>query len=118
MKKLRSLILMSLIAIACFSLTFTPPAWAAETPDGAQIFAQNCASCHANGGNIIRRGKNLHKRALKWHKKDSVSAITALVKQGKYAMPAYGDRLSAQQIEAVAVYVLKQAENDWQSTAD
>lgn len=111
MKKLFSI---ALIMLTFLTITFTAPALAVETTDGAQIFAQNCASCHANGGNIIRRGKNLKKRALKWHKKDSVEAISALVKQGKYAMPAYADRLSENQIEAVAAYVLEQAENNWQ----
>ena len=111
MKKLCSI---ALIMLTFLTLTFTPPALAVETTDGAQIFAQNCASCHANGGNIIRRGKNLKKRALKWHKKDSVEAISALVKRGKYAMPAYADRMKENQIEAVAAYVLQQAENNWQ----
>ena len=111
MKKVCSI---ALIMLTFLTITFTTPALAGETSAGAQVFAQNCASCHANGGNIIRRGKNLKKRALKRHKKDSIEAISALVKQGKYAMPAYVDRLSETEIEAVAAYVLERAENNWQ----
>jgi cytochrome c6 len=110
-KKLGSLILLMLTLLA---VVFTNPVWAVDQTEGAQIFAQNCAACHANGGNIIRRGKNLKKRALQRHKKDSIEAISTLVTQGKYAMPAYADRLSEEQIEAVAAYVLEQAENNWQ----
>jgi len=113
MKKKSSIASIILIIIALTILSFTAPALAGELPNGAQIFARNCAACHANGGNIIRRGKNLKKRTLHRHKKDSVEAISALVKQGKYAMPAYADRLSETQIEAVAAYVLEQAENNW-----
>lgn len=102
-----------LIGIAWMALTFPAPVWAADSVNGAQIFAQNCAACHANGGNIIRRGKSLKKRALQRHQKDSIEAISLLVKEGKYAMPAYGDRLSDAEITAVAAYVLAQAENDW-----
>jgi cytochrome c6 len=110
MKKFCSVLL---ICLTCFTLSFTTPALAIASPNGQQIFAKNCAACHANGGNIIRRGKNLQKRALQRHKKDSIEAISTLVKEGKYAMPAYGDRLSEAEITAVAAYVLEQAENDW-----
>lgn len=110
MKKICSVIL---ICLTCFTLSFPTPALAMDSANGAQIFAKNCAACHANGGNIIRRGKNLKKRSLQRHKKDSIEAISTLVKEGKYAMPAYGDRLSEAEITAVAAYVLEQAENDW-----
>jgi cytochrome c6 len=110
MKKICFVILLGLTLI---NLTFTAPALAMDSANGAQIFAQNCAACHANGGNIIRRGKNLKKRALQRHQKDSIEAISLLVKEGKYAMPAYADRLSEAEITAVAAYVLAQAENDW-----
>ncbi len=115
MRKICSLILICLI---CLTLSFPTAALASSPPNGQQIFAKNCAACHANGGNIIRRGKNLKKPALQRHKKDSIEAISTLVKEGKYAMPAYGDRLSEAEIEAVAAYVLEQAENNWQSTVN
>ena len=87
---------------------------AAETGiDGANIFSVNCAGCHANGGNIVRRGKNLKKRALQRNGVDSLAAVSALVAHGKNNMPAYQDRLDEQQIEAVAAYVLEQAEMGW-----
>lgn len=87
--------------------TATNPATAAE------VFSVNCAGCHINGGNIIRRGKNLKQKALKRYSMDSIDNIANLVANGKNIMPAYKDRLSEQQILEVSAYVLSQAEKDW-----
>ncbi|MEG4272879.1 MULTISPECIES: c-type cytochrome [unclassified Microcoleus] len=89
----------------------------ADTPTNpataAEVFSANCAGCHINGGNIIRRGKNLKQKALKKYGMDSIANISNLVTNGKGIMPAYKDRLSEQQIIDVSAYVLSQAETDW-----
>ncbi|MEM9926680.1 MAG: c-type cytochrome [Cyanobacteria bacterium P01_D01_bin.50] len=85
----------------------------AETVDSAKVFKKNCAGCHINGGNIIRRGKNLKMRAMKKYKMDSVSAISQIVTYGKNNMSAYKDTLSESEIQAVSIYVLNQARNNW-----
>lgn len=93
-----------------------PPALAdtaANLETGAEVFSVNCAGCHINGSNIIRRGKNLKQKALKKYKMDSIANISDLVTNGKGVMPAYKDRLSEQQIIDVSAYVLSQAANDW-----
>ncbi|AFZ07626.1 cytochrome c class I [Oscillatoria nigro-viridis PCC 7112] len=87
--------------------TATNPATAAE------VFTANCAGCHINGSNIIRRGKNLKQKALKKYGMDSIANISNLVTNGKGIMPAYKNRLSEQQIIDVSAYVLSQAETDW-----
>jgi cytochrome c6 len=79
----------------------------------AEVFSVNCAGCHSNGGNIIRRGKNLKLKALKRYGMDSIANIANLVTNGKNIMPSYKDRLSEQQIMDVSAYVLSQAESDW-----
>ncbi len=84
-----------------------------ETATAAEVFSTNCAGCHINGGNIIRRGKNLKQKALKKYGMDSLANISNLVTNGKGIMPAYKDRLSEQQIIEVSAYVLSQAETDW-----
>ncbi|MEG3849753.1 c-type cytochrome [Microcoleus sp. herbarium19] len=83
------------------------------TATAAEVFTANCAGCHINGGNIIRRGKNLKQKALKKYGMDSIANISNLVTNGKGIMPAYKDRLSEQQIIDVSAYVLSQAETDW-----
>lgn len=94
--------------IAIADTATTPP-----TATAPEVFNTNCAGCHINGSNIIRRGKNLKQKALKKYGMDSVANISNLVTNGKGIMPAYKDRLSEQQIIDVSAYVLSQAETDW-----
>jgi cytochrome c6 len=39
-------------------------AFAADIENGAQVFAGNCAACHAGGNNVIQNEKTLRKEAL------------------------------------------------------
>jgi mono/diheme cytochrome c family protein len=79
-----------------------PPASAsssAAAPDGATLFAQNCAGCHGDAGKGGKRAPTLaggHKAA------DQVASIVA---KGKGKMPAFGTRLKAAEIDEVAKYV-------------
>lgn len=101
-----------LLTLFLLTIYLQQPAFA-DTANAAKIFEANCAGCHINGGNIIRRGKNLKIKALKKYKMDSVEAISHIVTYGKNNMSAYKDRLSESEIQAVSTYVLKQAENNW-----
>ena len=107
--------ILKLILITCFILTtiFTPSANAADIGNGAKMFDIHCAGCHSNGGNIVRRGKTLKKKALKKYGMDSLEAISSIVTNGKNNMSAYKDRLNEQQIKDVAAYVIEQAEKGW-----
>lgn len=104
------------VMLALFLLPlFTLPGFAAELPNGAQIFDSNCAGCHLNGSNIVRRGKNLKQRAMAKNGYTTPEAIADLVTNGKGNMSAYGDRLTPAEIEAVSRYVLEQSQQNWQS---
>ncbi|MBW4559512.1 MAG: c-type cytochrome [Trichormus sp. ATA11-4-KO1] len=109
MKKILTL----LVTIFVLINNFTLPAIAADINNGAQVFSVHCAGCHINGSNIIRRGKNLKKQALTKYGMDSIEAVTSIVTNGKNNMSAYKDRLTEQQIQDVAAYVLEQAEMGW-----
>jgi cytochrome c6 len=86
----------------------------AATLAGSQLFEQQCAGCHVNGGNIVRRNQTLKLKALQKNQVDTVEAIAALITNGKgNLMSAYGDRLSAEEIATLASYVLEQAQHDW-----
>lgn len=106
-----------IVTLAFGEIAFNPPTALADTAanieTGAEVFSVNCAGCHINGSNIIRRGKNLKLKALKKYKMDSIASISDLVTNGKGVMSAYKDRLSEQQIIDVSAYVLSQAANDW-----
>lgn len=88
---------------------------AADLENGKRVFlAQaNCTQCHRGGINTIVADKHLGKEALEKYNMDSMAAIAQQVKNGKNAMPAYGGRLTEEQIRDVAAYVLSQAEKGW-----
>ncbi|HBW57214.1 MAG TPA: cytochrome C6 [Oscillatoriales bacterium UBA8482] len=94
---------------------FYPTALAANLETGAKIFEAQCVGCHAGGGNIVRRGKTLQKKALQRNHVDTIETISALVSNGKNNMSAYKDRLTEGEIQAVSAYVLEQAEKNWKN---
>jgi cytochrome c6 len=104
---------LAIILLIAFTFAFNSPALAEDTANGAKIFSVQCAGCHDNGGNIVRRGKTLKLKALKRNQMDSQDAIATLVTNGKNNMSAYKDRLTAQEIQDVAAYVLEQAKQGW-----
>lgn len=87
--------------------------FAADIQAGEQIFSANCAACHSGGNNAIMPDKTLKKDALEENGMNNISAITKQVTQGKNAMPAFGGRLTDEDIDNVATYVLTQAEQGW-----
>ena len=108
--------IIALIAIAfIFFISIDPVAAApvANLDNGAEIFKANCAACHKNGGNIVRRGKNLKLKTLHKRQVDTEDAIATLVTNGKGIMSAYGDKLTPEEIANVSAYVLQRAEQNW-----
>ncbi|MBW4644875.1 MAG: c-type cytochrome [Goleter apudmare HA4340-LM2] len=110
---MKAIAILLLVLVCSWTGVHIPPAIAADTVNGSQIFSFHCAGCHINGGNIVRRSKTLKKPALKKYGMDSLEAVTAIVTNGKSNMSAYKDRLTAQEIADVAAYVLEQAETNW-----
>lgn len=101
-------------------LLVTPPAYAGDIAQGKQVFSNNCVACHAGGRNVVQANKTLKQDALETYLENygadhNLSAIVYQVTNGKNAMPAFGGRLTADQIEDVAAYVNDQAENGWTS---
>lgn len=100
-------------AIALAFLLSTQPVNAADLTNGAKIFNANCSACHIGGNNVIIANKTLKKDALEKYGMYSLDAIKTQVAKGKNAMPAFGTRLNATQIEDVATYVLEQSQKGW-----
>ena len=84
---------------------------------GEQIFNSNCAACHMGGGNVIRANRTLKISDLNDHVEAySSSPLEALeheIEDGLNAMPSYADKLSEEEIVAVATYVEQRAELGW-----
>ncbi|MGD1900479.1 MAG: c-type cytochrome [Phormidesmis sp.] len=100
-------------AIAPSLATPEPALTERQSDSPATLFEQNCAGCHVNGGNVIRRGKNLKKRAMERYGYGEVGAIAQIITNGKGITSAYGDRLSSEEIGAIAQYVHEQSESGW-----
>ncbi|MGD1865745.1 MAG: c-type cytochrome [Phormidesmis sp.] len=95
------------------ALTTSPTISDSAPSSAAVLFEQNCAGCHVNGGNVIRRGKNLKKKAMVRNGYSDVDAIAQIITNGKGIMSAYGDRLNEEEIGAIAQYVHEQSEAGW-----
>ncbi|MBE9180774.1 c-type cytochrome [Oculatella sp. LEGE 06141] len=102
-----------MLSVLLLGLILAPSALAVDMESGEQIFGVYCIGCHGGGGNIVRRGKTLKQKALERNGLASLEAIAHLVANGKNNMSAYSDRLTQQQIQDVAGYVLEQAEQGW-----
>jgi mono/diheme cytochrome c family protein len=71
----------------------------AGTPNGAQLYRSNCSGCHGgDGGGGI--GPQLRDGAVTKDFKDAASQVS-FVKSGASGMPAFRDRLSEAEIQAV-----------------
>ncbi|MEY2535721.1 MAG: quinohemoprotein ethanol dehydrogenase [bacterium] len=68
---------------------------------GKQVFTENCGGCHtlADAGTNGQQGPNLDDA------KADKATVERQVTNGGGGMPAFKDRLSAEQIDAVATYV-------------
>ena len=81
------------------------PAFAAE--DGKALYDSKCAMCHGADGvakKMAAGSKNFNDPA--WKKTATVDGVVKDIKEGKGKMKAMGDKLNADQMKAIAEYVL------------
>ena len=84
---------------------------------GEKVFNANCVGCHAHGQNIVVADHTLEKEAIEKYLKPGgfqESAVGYQVRNGKNAMPTFGGRLSDEDINNVATYVIITAEDGWE----
>ncbi len=89
------------------------PVSAIEEITGKQLFIQNCAGCHINGGNIIRRGKTLKLKDLQKNGLDNPKAIAKIAREGIGSMSGYKELLGEGGDEIVGDWIWEQAQNAW-----
>ena len=79
----------------------TPQQAEAVATSGKDVFTTNCGGCHtlADAGTSGAIGPNLDEA------KPDAATVKAYVRGGGGGMPAFGDRLSNAEIDAVAAYV-------------
>ncbi|KAG1654569.1 hypothetical protein FOA52_009010 [Chlamydomonas sp. UWO 241] len=99
------------VAIASLALTFSAHAGGM----GETVFNNNCAACHAGGRNVVSPEKTLDKVYLEKYLAGGfkLDSIVTQVTNGKGAMPAWGEVLDEDEIQAVANWVLEKANAGW-----
>ncbi len=80
------------------------PALAAE--DGKALYESKCAMCHGKDGvaKPIAKGAGNFNDA-KWQAAKPEAEIVKTVTDGKAKMPSYKDKLTPEQIQAIAAYI-------------
>jgi mono/diheme cytochrome c family protein len=99
MKKLALL----LAACAVIALVAAP---AAQAADGKALYDAKCAMCHGKDGvakPMAKGSANLND--AKWQEATKVEAVETVVTDGKGKMKGYKDKMSGEEIKAVATYV-------------
>ena len=88
---------------AAASLGFGQPA----NNSAASIYKTNCVSCHGPDGRGSAVGKSLH--TADFHsaqvKQQSDAQLAGVVAEGRGNMPAFGTRVSKDQIDALVKYI-------------
>jgi mono/diheme cytochrome c family protein len=113
MKRVFFVLLLAMFATAYPSLrattSLTVNAGASPLVKSAELYAKQCASCHGKDGRSKTiKGKLKHARNLtdaEWQERVSDERIFNSIMNGKEKMPAYGKKLSQEQIEALVTYV-------------
>lgn len=73
---------------------------------GQALYERDCAMCHGMDGEAARIGRGaVDLNDPDWQKRTSVEQIVEVVAEGRGQMPAWKNRLSEEEIRAVADYV-------------
>tara|TARA_B000000441_G_C21510658_1_gene214786 strand:+ start:196 stop:564 length:369 start_codon:yes stop_codon:yes gene_type:complete len=119
MARVAGLILTLLLIVGATDL-LSAPAMATDNSAlerGEQIFNSNCAAFHMGGGNVISANRTLKISDLNTHVEAYTStpleALEHEIEDGLNAMPGYADKLTEEEIIAVATYVEQRAELGW-----
>ena len=110
--KQKSKFFIAFISIFIF-IIFPDNSHAISTNSGKILFENHCAGCHLNGGNIIRRSKNLKISSLRRNGIDNPEVIAKIASQGIGIMDGYKDLLGDNGDQIVANWIWERAQNAW-----
>ena len=75
---------------------------------GEDLYKSKCASCHPDGGNIMKKEKTLHKKDLAANKLNSAKSLVAYLREPGPGMPKFDAKaLPDKDAKDVAAYILK-----------
>jgi mono/diheme cytochrome c family protein len=95
---------LSAVLLAAMTLLWMAAAIPApDKPDGATLFQQKCAMCHAKDGKGYSAIKTPDFTSPKWQADTSDKEIVETIKKGKNGTPmkAFGDSLKEDEIQAL-----------------
>jgi mono/diheme cytochrome c family protein len=72
--------------------------------DTVKVYNEKCAMCHGEDGKGVTKGAADFTNAA-WQKKETDAEFAEMIKKGKKPMPAFGDKLSEEQINALVQYI-------------
>jgi mono/diheme cytochrome c family protein len=84
--------------------TTAPETGASQAASGAQLFSDNCESCHGAEGAGGHVGPDLQKSSVA----ENLAQVEEQVRNGGGGMPPFADVLSDEEIDIVARYVVEQ----------
>ena len=103
-----------IIFLGLISFAFFPQdLYALENNTAENLFKKNCIGCHINGGNIIRRSKNLKIKTLERNGIDSSEKIAKIAREGIGIMDGYEDLLKEYEDQILGIWVWEQAQKAW-----
>jgi cytochrome c6 len=80
----------------------------AESQSGEALFKQNCAACHANGGNVINPQKTLHKKSRDANNIKTADDIVKLMRSPGPGMTKFDAKtVSDKNARMIADYIIK-----------
>jgi mono/diheme cytochrome c family protein len=80
--------------------------WAADAPDGKALFESKCAVCHGKDGVAKATAKGAaNLNDPKFQEANSKDAIVKIITEGKEKMKPLKDKLTPDQIQAIAAHV-------------
>jgi mono/diheme cytochrome c family protein len=78
----------------------------AAAPDGRALYEAKCTMCHGKNGvakPVAKGSRNLNDPA--WQEAATLESIAKVILQGKGTMPKYDDKLTVEEIKAIAAHV-------------
>lgn len=103
------IILAIVFGVSVISLSMAGEANLSSTQSAAELYTKYCATCHGRDGRAKTfKAKSNHARDLtdpKWQNDVGDERLFNSIMNGKRKMPAFGKKLSEQEINALVSYV-------------
>jgi cytochrome c6 len=106
MNRSRSRMGWRMLPLSLCLLVFSAPLWAQG--EGAALFKSKCAACHGadgTGNTPVAKAMHIPDLTSAAVQKQTDAELTAAITNGKGSMPAYKDKLSADQIKGAVGYI-------------